>query len=71
MTTLTCTRHRFDDQVCFSTEHDQPWPDLHKVRMSPLEAGPLPIKNSLSARPDDRRDALPGDKRQPASAREV
>jgi hypothetical protein len=71
MSTLTCTLHRFDDRVCFSIEHDQPWPDLNKVRMSPLEAGPLRVKNALSARPDERRDSLSGDKRQPASAREV
>jgi hypothetical protein len=51
MTTLTCTRHRFDDQVCFSTEHDQPWPDLHKVRMSPLEAGPSTDQEFLERSP--------------------
>jgi hypothetical protein len=65
------TRQCFDDQVCYLVKRVQPRPGAHKVRRSPLEAGPLQIKNVLSARPGNRRESFPGNRRHPAAVRGV
>jgi hypothetical protein len=40
----------------------------YKIRITPPEAGPVRIKSAVGTRPDNRRDPLPGDKRQTALA---
>jgi hypothetical protein len=71
MSTLYCTRHGFDDQVCFSAEHDQRWSDLRKIKMSPPEAEFMHLKNGHGHLPNNCCDPLPSGKRRPASARGV
>jgi hypothetical protein len=41
---------------------------LGETEITEPEAGPVRIKNAVGTPPDDRRDPLPRDKRQPALA---
>jgi len=65
MATLTCTQHGMMIKFVFS-------PSITTLsgltrRGSPRwEAGPVRSNNAVGTRPDDCRDPLPGDKRQPA-----
>jgi hypothetical protein len=44
---------------------------LTETESTAAEARPVQIQSAVGTRPDNCRDLLPGDKRQPASARGV
>jgi hypothetical protein len=43
----------------------------YKIRLTPLEAGPVQFKNAMGSRLGNCRDPLPGDQRQKASTQGV
>jgi hypothetical protein len=65
MSTLTCTTHR--PMIKFVFRRVLTTLSRLTRRGSPRwEAGPVRSNNAVGTRPDDCRDPLPGDKRQPA-----
>jgi hypothetical protein len=68
MSTLTWTRHRLMIRFVFPSGSSDPGQTC-KIGITPPQAGPMQIENAMGNRPDN--DPLPGDKRQPASARGV
>jgi hypothetical protein len=71
MSTVTSKRYGLDNQVCFSTEYDQPRPDIRKVRMPRCKRDLCRSKTWRAPGPIDHRGSLPCDKKRPVSARGV
>jgi hypothetical protein len=55
-----------DDQFVFPSSTSNRG-QICKIRITGLEAGPVPIENAMGTLPNNDRDPLPGDKEQPAS----